>query len=152
MRFHFLLLLLAIAAVIVDDPSRWEQGYGVLRHAKWDGVLPGDLITPVFLFFAGAAIVPCRRTLRTSAIFAIAAALCAAGLAVNGVWRSEPATWRVTGVFQRAGVTLAIAAAANVVVTGDSRRRIAALVSLAGFVTLAYWLVMAHVAAPNGAP
>ena len=51
--FHALLLLLAVAAVIVDEPSRWASGTGVLRHAGWDGALPANLVTPVFLFFLG---------------------------------------------------------------------------------------------------
>jgi predicted acyltransferase len=152
MRFLLLVLLLAAAAVIVDDPSRWQQGYGLLRHAEWDGVLAADLVTPVFLFFLGAAIPLGGRALRTPAFFAIAAALCAAGLALNGVWRSDPATWRITGVLQRAGVTLCIAAGANALVAGDYRRRVAALTSAAVFITVTYWLVMAHVAAPGGAP
>jgi len=154
MRLRWLLLVvlvLAIAAVMVDDPPRWEQGSWLLRHAEWDGVFPADLVTPVFLFFLGAAI-PLYGSLRRSALFLIAAALCAAGLAVNGLWRSDLATWRVTGVLQRAGVTLAIAAATNLGVAGEFRRRIAVLASAAAFLTLTYWLVMAHVGAPNGAP
>jgi predicted acyltransferase len=152
MRFLVLVLLLAVAAVVVDDPSRWHQGYGWLRHADWDGVYAADFVTPVFLFVLGAAMASSAVARRTSARLIIAAGFCAAGLALNGLWRSEAAAWRVTGVLQRAGVTLAIAAAATARVTGDYRRRIAVLMSAAICITLTYWLVMAHVAAPNGAP
>jgi predicted acyltransferase len=148
----FLLVFLAIAAVIVDDPSRWARGYGVLRHAHWDGVQPADLVTPALLFFLGAAMPLRRRTLPLPVLLGIAATLCAAGLAINGFWRADLATWRVTGVLQRAGATLAITAVAHATATGDHRRRIALLASMAALVTLTYWLVMAHVPAPNGAP
>jgi predicted acyltransferase len=149
---QLLLVLLAIAAVIVDDPARWPRGYGLLRHAEWDGVLPADLVTPLFLFFLGVAIPVSERTLRLPVVLTIAAGLFTAGLAVNGFSRPELATWRMMGVLQRAGVTLAIAASANAGATGDYRRRIALLASGAVFVTLTYWLVMAHVPPPNGTP
>jgi predicted acyltransferase len=148
----FLLVFLAIAAVIVDDPSRWARGYGMLRHSEWDGVLPADLIAPVFIFFLGAAISLSRRAVPARVLFAIAAALFAAGLAANGLWRADLATWRATGVLQRAGVTFAIAAAASASVRGDYRHRIAPLASLAALISLTYWLVMAHVPPPGGAP
>ena len=147
---YLILLLLAIAAVIVDAPSRWASGVGLLRHAEWDGVLPADLVTPVFLFLLGAAIPLSPRAPRTPALLTIAAALCAAGLALNGLWRADLATWRFTGVLQRAGMTLAVAAAANAAATGDHRRRIALLASFAVLITLTYWLAMAHVTPPGG--
>jgi len=148
---HVLLLLLAIASVVADEPSRWANRSGMLRHAEWDGVLPADLVTPLFLFFLGSAISLSERTLCLPALITIAVALCVAGLAVNGLSRPDLATWRVTGVLQRAGVTLAIVTAANVLATGDYRRRIALLASIAGLITLTYWLVMAHVPPPGGA-
>jgi predicted acyltransferase len=143
---------LAIASVIADDPSRWANGSGLLRHAGWDGVLPADLVTPLFLFFMGSAIALSERTTRWPTLIAMAIALCLAGLVVTGLSRPVLAAWRITGVLQRAGVTLAVATAANVAATGDHRRRIALLASIAVFITLTYWLVMAHVPPPGGAP
>ena len=151
MRIRYALLLLAAAAVVVDDPARWQQG-SVLAHAGWDGVLPGDLVTPVFLFFLGAAIPLAGRASRVRTLFAIAALLCTAGLAINGLSRANLSTWRIPGVLQRAGIVLAAAAALNATAGGDHRRRLAVFASAATGVTLAYWLVMAHVAAPGGAP
>jgi predicted acyltransferase len=152
MRILYVLLLLAAAAVVVDNPARWHEGAGMLRHADWDGVLPADLVTAVFLFFLGAAIPLYRRTPRAPALFAIAALLCAAGLAINGLARANVPTWRIPGVLQRAGILLAVAAVAKALVTGDYRRRIAVFGSAAAAITIAYWLIMAHVAAPGGAP
>ncbi len=137
---------------MVDEPSRWASGAGLLRHAEWDGALPADLVTPVFLFFMGSAISLSGRTLRPRTLIAAALALAIAGLGVNGLSRADPASWRVTGVLQRAGVTLALAAAANLLVSGDHRRRIALLASIAALITLSYWLIMAHVPPPGGAP
>jgi len=151
MRIRYALLLLAAAGVVVDDPARWQQG-SILPHAGWDGVLPGDLVTPVFLFFLGAAIPLAGRASRVRTLFAIAALLCMAGLAINGLSRADLSTWRIPGVLQRAGIVLAAAVALNAVVGGDHRRRLAVFASVATGVTLAYWLVMAHVAAPGGAP
>jgi predicted acyltransferase len=149
-RFHVVLLVLALSAWLADDPARWDRGYLWLAHAPWDGALAGDLITPAFLFFLGAAI-PMSAT-APAALAAIAAALIGAGLAFSGISRPELATWRVTGVFQRAGVALALGTAAHRAAAGDYRRRAALLGSLAVFITLTYWLVMAHVRPPGGVP
>ena len=146
------LACLLLASLIVDDPSRWARGYGIVRHAEWDGVLPADLVTPVLIFFLGAAIPLSRRPPRAGSLLAISAGLIAGGLAINGLWRPDLATWRVTGVLQRAGLALAAAALANRAAAGDHRRRIALLASTAAFITLTHWLVMAHVPPPGGAP
>ncbi len=144
------LLLLAIVAVIVDEPARWARGGGLLGHAEWDGVLPADLITPVFIFLLGVAVAASERPLHLPAALTVAAALFAVGIAVNGFSRPDIGAWRLTGVLQRAGITLAIAAIANAGATGDYRRRIALLGSAATLGTLTYWLVMAHVPPPHG--
>lgn len=145
-----LLILLAAAAVIVDDPGRWSRGYALLNHAEWDGALPVDLVSSVFLFLLGAAI-PLSRRAGASAIAARASSLCVAGLIVTGASRLDLATWRIPGVLQRAGVVYAMAASVNAAASGDHRRRAALLVSLAVLITLTYWLVMAHVPVPGGA-
>ncbi len=150
-NLHLLLLLLAIVAVIVDDPARWAR-YGLLGHAQWDGLLPADLLTPVFIFFLGVTVAASEPPLRLPAALAMATALCAAGIAVNGFARSDLGGWRLTGVLQRAGFTLAVAAIANAGATGDYRRRLALLGSAATLGTLTYWLVMAHVPPPHGVP
>ena len=152
MRILYVLLLLAAAAVVIDDPARWQQGSGVLPHAQWDGVLPADLVTPLFVFFLGAAIPLCGRRLATSTCLIGAACVFTAGLAINGVSRADLSTWRIPGVLQRAAITLAAVAVSNAVVSGDSRRRISVHMSMAVCITVTYWLIMAHVAAPGGAP
>jgi len=44
------------AMVIVNNPGSWEQAYWPLKHAKWNGCTPTDLIFPFFLFIVGVSI------------------------------------------------------------------------------------------------
>jgi predicted acyltransferase len=145
-----LLVLLAVAAAVVDNPAWWSRGYGLLGHAEWDGALLADFVAPVFLVFLGAAVPLSRRGVRASTIAAIALGLCVAGLIVTGAPRFDLATWRIPGVLQRAGVAFAIAGGVDAAAAGDNRRRTALLVSLAALILLTYWLVMAHVPVPGG--
>jgi predicted acyltransferase len=41
--------------VIVNNPGSWEFVYSPLRHSKWDGCTPTDLVFPFFLFIVGVA-------------------------------------------------------------------------------------------------
>lgn len=44
------------AMVIVNNPGAWQHVYWPLRHAKWNGCTPTDLIFPFFLFIVGVSI------------------------------------------------------------------------------------------------
>ena len=39
--------------ILVNDPGSWEYVYAPLRHAKWDGFTPTDLVFPFFMFIMG---------------------------------------------------------------------------------------------------
>ena len=41
--------------IIVNNPGSWAFVYPPLRHAKWHGCTPTDLVFPFFLFIVGAA-------------------------------------------------------------------------------------------------
>ena len=41
--------------IIVNNPGSWAYVYAPLRHAKWHGCTPTDLVFPFFLFIVGAA-------------------------------------------------------------------------------------------------
>ena len=41
--------------IIVNNPGSWAFVYAPLRHAKWHGCTPTDLVFPFFLFIVGAA-------------------------------------------------------------------------------------------------
>lgn len=42
--------------ILVNNPGSWGNIFPPLRHAKWDGCTPTDLVFPFFLFAVGAAI------------------------------------------------------------------------------------------------
>ena len=44
------------AMILVNNPGTWSYGYAPLRHAKWHGLTPTDLIFPFFLFIVGISI------------------------------------------------------------------------------------------------
>jgi predicted acyltransferase len=39
--------------IIVNNPGSWEFVYSPLRHSKWNGCTPTDLVYPFFLFIVG---------------------------------------------------------------------------------------------------
>ncbi|MFZ9047055.1 MAG: acyltransferase family protein [Cyclobacteriaceae bacterium] len=41
--------------ILVNTPGSWSHVYPFLLHAKWDGVLPADLVFPFFLFIIGVS-------------------------------------------------------------------------------------------------
>lgn len=42
--------------ILVNNPGTWSNMYWPLKHAKWDGCTPTDLVFPFFLFVVGASI------------------------------------------------------------------------------------------------
>ncbi|MDR1555713.1 MAG: heparan-alpha-glucosaminide N-acetyltransferase domain-containing protein [Tannerellaceae bacterium] len=47
---------LTIAGMImVNNPGSWEYVYAPLRHARWDGLTPTDLVFPFFMFIMGVS-------------------------------------------------------------------------------------------------
>lgn len=135
----------------MDYPGRWRTGYGPIRHTEWDGVALADLACPVLVFLLGAIIPLSRQHAATlGRILLRSALLIAVGLLISGYPRFDPMTWRFPGVLQRAGFCYLVAATALHSTSADRRRRGAILVSAATFLTLAYWLVIAHVQVPGG--
>ena len=45
-----------MAMILVNNPGTWSEVYSPLRHAKWHGWTPTDLIFPFILFIVGVAI------------------------------------------------------------------------------------------------
>lgn len=41
--------------IIVNTPGSWTYVYAPLRHAKWDGCTPTDLVFPFFMFIVGVS-------------------------------------------------------------------------------------------------
>jgi predicted acyltransferase len=96
---------LTIAAMIlVNNPGSWNDVYGPLTHAQWNGWTAADLVFPFFLFIVGVAITlslgsetrnHARIGRRTLLLFAL-------GLGLNALGGFESfATLRIPGVLQR---------------------------------------------------
>ena len=45
-----------VLMILVNNPGSWSSVYAPLRHAKWHGWTPTDLVFPFFLFIVGVAI------------------------------------------------------------------------------------------------
>ncbi|EMO78154.1 hypothetical protein LEP1GSC127_5128 [Leptospira kirschneri str. 200801925] len=42
--------------ILVNNPGSWSFIYSPLKHAKWNGCTPTDLVFPFFLFAVGISI------------------------------------------------------------------------------------------------
>ena len=140
------------AMVIVNNPGDWGQVYAPLLHADWHGWTPTDLVFPFFLFIVGVSITLSRKTASWAGIARRSAIIFALGLLLNAFPRFDLETLRIPGVLQRIAVCYAAAAAIYRLSSGTRRRQGLLLASLAGVLATAYWLVMALVPPPGGAP
>ncbi len=137
--------------IIVNTPGTWEYVYAPLRHAKWHGWTPTDLVFPFFLFIVGVSmamsfskivgsssmteersrlIVKILR--RTALIFLV-------GLFLN--WfpfhHKHISDLRILGVLQR--IALAYGGAALLIVFIRDKK---ILGIVAGLILLCYWGMM----------
>src|SRR5271157_2642850 len=139
------------AMILVNNPGS-SAAYWPLKHARWNGWTPTDVIFPFFLFIVGVSLVlsfesrlrrgDSRRSLvlhtvrRSATIFAI-------GLLLNGLPHFTLATWRVPGVLQR--IAIAYLAAALITLYWRTNARIVWITSL----LLGYWALMRFVPVPG---
>jgi predicted acyltransferase len=137
--------------ILVNNPGS-TAAYWPLKHARWNGWTPTDLIFPFFLFIVGVSLVfsfesrlrrgASRRALvlhtlrRSATIFAI-------GLLLNGLPHFNLATWRIPGVLQR--IAVAYLAAALATLYSRTNARIAWIAAL----LLGYWALMRFVPVPG---
>jgi len=137
--------------IVVNDPGS-SAAYWPLKHARWNGWTPTDLIFPFFLFIVGVSLVfsfesrlrlgDSKRALvlhalrRSVTIFVI-------GLLLNGLPTFQWATWRIPGVLQR--IAVAYLAAALITLYCGKNARIAVIAAL----LLGYWVLMRFVPVPG---
>lgn len=129
------------AMIIVNIPGSWSHIYAPLRHAKWHGCTPTDLIFPFFLFIVGVAmtysmkkfnntisLIAIRKILkRVLLIFLI-------GLFLHAFpFNSGFSNLRILGVLQR--IALAYGIAAMLCLYFNQKK----LIILSGFILLLYW-------------
>jgi predicted acyltransferase len=139
------------AMILVNNPGN-SAAYWPLKHAKWNGWTPTDLVFPFFLFIVGVSLVlsfqsrlgrggSARSLLwhtvkRSVTIFAI-------GGLLNGLPAFHLATWRIYGVLQR--IALAYFVAALITLYCKTYARALWVAALLG----GYWLLMRYVPVPG---
>ena len=52
--------------IIVNDPGSWDNTYGPLLHAEWNGITLTDFVFPFFIFIVGVSIVLSQKNKGTS--------------------------------------------------------------------------------------
>src|SRR5207237_300102 len=133
---------LTIAAVVlVNSPGTWVAVYAPLKHARWHGLTPTDVIFPFFLFIVGVAI-PLSQP-RPGRVLRRAAVIFALGIVLNGLPGFDWATIRIPGVLQRIAVCYLIAALLFLT-TGWRTQAIVTAALLLG-----YWAAMTLVPVPG---
>lgn len=131
--------------ILVNTPGSWSNVYPYLLHAKWDGLLPADLVFPFFLFIIGVSMsfsfskygtrmdAPLRKKIikRVVVLFLI-------GVALNGFpfYTTALAEWRIMGVLQRIALSYGLAAIICVKMPNRSLWKVG-VVMLVG-----YWAVL----------
>jgi predicted acyltransferase len=133
------------AMILVNNPGASRHEYAWLRHARWNGCRPADLIFPAFLFIAGAAIplsfgrqieqgaprsgIRSKILTRTRIIFGL-------GLLLNALPYFDWDVLRIPGVLQR--IALCYGAAALIALYLSVRGQILSAAAL----LVTYWALM----------
>ena len=130
--------------ILVNMPGSWSHVYAPLRHAKWHGCTPTDLVFPFFLFIVGVAMTYSFRKYdhrlssaaikkivkRTALIFLI-------GLFLSAFpFQKALSNLRILGVLQR--IAIAYGIAALLYLTLDRIR----LIVLSALVLIGYLLLL----------
>ena len=138
--------------ILVNSPGTWEYVYPALRHSKWNGCTPTDIIFPFFMFIVGVALtysiskkiennVPHSKIIfqiirRSLIIFLL-------GLFLNGFPYFNFSTLRIPGVLQRIAAAYLIS---SIIFLKFNKRSIAII---AGSILLIYWVLMTLVPVPG---
>lgn len=138
--------------ILVNSPGTWEYVYPALRHSKWNGCTPTDIIFPFFIFIVGVAITysiskkieqntPHKKIIleiirRSVIIFLL-------GVFLNGFPFFNLSTIRIPGVLQRIAVVYLISA----LVFLKCNKKTIFIVSF--FILIFYWGIMTLVPVPG---
>lgn len=105
--------------ILVNTPGSWSHVYPYLLHAKWDGLLPADLVFPFFLFITGVSMAfsfsKYEKRLNKPLLIKIlkrALIIFIIGLALNyfPFYNKNIDDLRIMGVLQRIGLAYGLAA------------------------------------------
>lgn len=143
------------AMILVNNPGNWKHVYAPLRHARWHGWTPTDLVFPFFLFIVGVALSfslsrrrerkgarkdPWGKILRRTVI------LFGLGLLLALIPKFDLSAVRIPGVLQR--IALCYLIASVIFLKTDWKGRAAwAFVLAAG-----YWVLLKLVPVPGYGP
>jgi predicted acyltransferase len=144
---------ITIGAMILVNDAGNDSAYWPLKHARWNGWTPTDLIFPFFLFIMGVAMVfsfssrlkhgESRPHLMAHALQR-ALILFALGVLLNGFPNQyHLASIRIEGVLQRIALCYLLSSA--IILWSDWRGRVFALVAC----LVAYWVLMRFVPVPG---
>jgi predicted acyltransferase len=130
--------------IIVNIPGSWSYVYSPLRHAKWHGCTPTDLIFPFFLFIVGAAMSYSFRKydnrISRPAIKKIlkrAVLIFLIGLALNALpFKTAISNLRILGVLQRIAIAYGIAALLYLCLSQTK------LIFISAIILIGYWLLL----------
>lgn len=132
--------------ILVNNPGSWSHMYWPLKHAKWNGCTPTDLVFPFFLIAVGLSI-PFSVGNGFSEFYKIlkrAAILIFLGLFLNFFGEWSLAELRIPGVLQRIGFTYFFCAILyrqkNLLFRG----------TLFFGILIGYWLLLSFVSPPGG--
>jgi len=138
--------------ILVNNPGSWEHVYAPLRHARWHGWTPTDLVFPFFLFIVGVSVslALSRRMDRGDSALSLyvkiirrSLVLFALGLALRLAFRFDLEHLRIPGVLQRIAVCYLLSALIFTR-TGPTWRAGIVVILLAG-----YYLLMKLVPVPG---
>jgi predicted acyltransferase len=138
--------------ILVNNPGHWEYILSPLKHAKWHGCTPTDLVFPFFLFIMGTAMAfSFSRRLEENLsrkplylqIIKRTFLLIFLGLFLSWYLRWNFSTLRFPGVLQRIGLCYFFASMI-ILHTGRRGQMIWTALLLVG-----YWIVMAFIPFPG---
>lgn len=135
-----------VLMILVNTPGTWSAVFPPLRHAKWEGYTPTDLVFPFFLFIVGTSIVFSYQNKAVSfktykKITIRALKLIVLGLFLGAFTLSFPffkafEAIRFPGVLQRIGVVFFFAA---IMFLNFNWKQ---LIGIAVLFLVGYWLLM----------
>ena len=131
--------------ILVNTPGNSSSTYSALRHSKWDGCTPTDLVFPFFMFIVGSAMWYSYKkyncTLNGKLVFKIfkrSLAIYLIGLLINAcfAFSFDFSKIRIMGVLARIAIAYGIA---SFIVLGVRLKWIKVIV---GIILLMYWGIL----------
>ncbi|MCT7949720.1 DUF5009 domain-containing protein [Ancylothrix sp. C2] len=150
------------AMILVNNPGSWDYIYPPLKHAKWHGCTPTDLVFPFFLFIVGVAMplslskyTPENRPTKTVyqriiqrclILFALGLFLAILSLTLDAIFNSKPfdiSTLRIMGVLQR--IALCYLFASLIVLNFSPKQQFLT----SAIILIGYWLALQFIPVPG---